>query len=150
MQLLQLHLKDSARAWINNLAPESVGSWEELRQIFIANFRGTSNRPTSFEELWLCMQRTREPLYLYISCELGLRNSTNNVSDKREIDAFHDGLPQRDFRESLERAKPKTIDELMSLANEWADGEDSMQNPRHQCSPNKGEDTKVLPSSGTR
>jgi hypothetical protein len=30
----------------------------------------------------------------------------------------------------LGRCKPKTIDHLMSLANEWADGEDSIANPR--------------------
>jgi hypothetical protein len=42
MQLLSLHLKDNARAWLNNLAPDSIRSWEEFRQAFIANFRGTS------------------------------------------------------------------------------------------------------------
>jgi hypothetical protein len=66
LQLLQLHLKDNARAWLNNLAPESNHSWEEFRQAFIANFRGTS-RPTSFEELRLCVQKTGETLRSYIS-----------------------------------------------------------------------------------
>jgi hypothetical protein len=42
LQLLQLHPKDNARAWLNNLAPESNRYWEEFRQAFIANFRGTS------------------------------------------------------------------------------------------------------------
>jgi hypothetical protein len=62
LQLLSLHLKDNARAWLNNLAPDSIRSWEEFRQAFIANFRGTSRRPTSFEELRLCVQKTRENL----------------------------------------------------------------------------------------
>jgi hypothetical protein len=42
LQLLSLHLKDNAWAWLNNLAPDSIRSWEEFRQAFIANFRGTS------------------------------------------------------------------------------------------------------------
>jgi hypothetical protein len=67
LQLLSLHLKDNARAWLNNLASDSIRSWEEFRQAFIANFRGTSRRPTSFEELCLCVQRTRENLRSYIS-----------------------------------------------------------------------------------
>jgi hypothetical protein len=50
LQLLSLHPKDNARAWLNNLAPDSIRSWEEFRQAFIANYRGTSRRPTSFEE----------------------------------------------------------------------------------------------------
>jgi hypothetical protein len=38
LQLLQLHLRDSASAWLNNLTPGSIRSWEEFRQAFIANF----------------------------------------------------------------------------------------------------------------
>jgi hypothetical protein len=53
-----------------------------------------------------------------------------NISPKSAIDAFRDGLIRRDFKEELGRCKPKTIDHLMSLANEWADGEDSIAAPR--------------------
>jgi hypothetical protein len=38
LQLLSLHLKDNARAWLNNLVPGSIHSWEEFRQAFIENF----------------------------------------------------------------------------------------------------------------
>jgi hypothetical protein len=38
LQLLSLHLKENARAWLNNLAPDSIRSWEEFQQAFIANF----------------------------------------------------------------------------------------------------------------
>jgi hypothetical protein len=58
LQLLSLHLKDNARAWLNNLAPDSIRSWEEFWQAFISNFRGTSRRPTSFEDLRMCVQKT--------------------------------------------------------------------------------------------
>jgi hypothetical protein len=84
----------------------------------------------SFEELRLCVQKTRESLRSYISRWLNLRNTSENISPERAIDAFRDGLIRRDFREELGRCKPKTIDHLMSLANEWADGEDSIAVPR--------------------
>jgi hypothetical protein len=130
LQLLSLHLKDNARVWLNNLAPDSIRSWEEFRQAFIANFRGTSRRPMSFEELRLCVQRTRENLRSYISRWISLRNTAKNISPERAIDAFRDGLIRRDFKEELGHYKTKTIDHLMSLANEWADGEDSITAPR--------------------
>jgi hypothetical protein len=76
------------------------------------------------------MQKTRESLRSYISRWLSLRNTSENISSERAIDAFRDGLIRRDFREELGRCKPKTIDHLMSLANEWADGEDSVAVPR--------------------
>jgi hypothetical protein len=130
LQLLSLHLKDNTRAWLNNLAPENIRSWEEFRQAFVANFQGTSRWPTLFEELSMCVQKTGENLRSYISRWLSLRNTSENISPERAIDAFRDGLIWRDFREELGRCKPKTIDHLMSLANEWADGEDSIAVPR--------------------
>jgi hypothetical protein len=130
LQLLSLYLKDNARVWLNNLAPDSIRSWEEFRQAFIANFRGTSRRPTSFKELRLCVQRTRENLRSYISRWISLHNTVENIPPERAIDAFRDGLNRRDFKEELRCCKPKTIDHLMSLANEWADGEDSIAAPR--------------------
>jgi hypothetical protein len=130
LQLLSLHLKDNARAWLNNLALDSIRSWEEFRQTFIANFRGTSRWPTLFEELCLCVQRTGENLRSYISRRISLRNTAENILPERAIDAFRGGLIQRDFKEELGRCKPKTVDHLMSLENEWADGEDSIAAPR--------------------
>jgi hypothetical protein len=53
-----------------------------------------------------------------------------NILPERAIDAFWDGLIRRNFKEELGRCNPKTIDHLMSLANEWADGEDSIVAPR--------------------
>jgi hypothetical protein len=53
-----------------------------------------------------------------------------NISPERAIDAFRDGLFRCDFKEELGRCKSKTVDHLMSLANEWADGEDSIASPR--------------------
>jgi hypothetical protein len=92
LQLLSLHLKDNARAWLNNLAPDSIRSWEEFRQAFISNFRGTSRWPTSFEELRLRVQKTRESLRSYISRWLSLRNTSENISPERAVDAFRDCL----------------------------------------------------------
>jgi hypothetical protein len=53
-----------------------------------------------------------------------------NISPERAIIAIRDGLIRRNFKEELGRCKLKTVDHLMSLANEWDDGEDSIAAPR--------------------
>jgi hypothetical protein len=74
-----------------------------------------------------------------------------NISPERAIDAFRDGLFRRDFKEELGRCKPKTIDHLMSLANEWADGEDSIAAPRsHRRSAERDVDAKDQFHPGSR
>jgi hypothetical protein len=66
-----------------------------------------------------------------------------NISPERAIDAFRDGLVRRDFKEELGRCEPKTVDHLMSLANEWADGEESIAATRsHRRSAERDVDAK--------
>jgi hypothetical protein len=70
---------------------------------------------------------------------------------ERAIDAFRDGLFRRHFKEELGRCKPKTVDHLMSLANEWANGEDSIAAPRsHRRSAEHDVDVKDQFYSGSR
>jgi hypothetical protein len=76
------------------------------------------------------VQKTGENLRSYISWWISLRNTTENISPERAIDAFRDGLFRRDFKEELGCYKPRTINHLMTLANEWADDEDSISAPR--------------------
>ena len=46
-----------------------------------------------------------------------IKNSAENISDERAIDAFNNGLRRTDFVEELGRARPSTVGELMDLAN---------------------------------
>jgi hypothetical protein len=97
------------------------------------------------------VQKTGETLRSYISRWISLRNTTENISPERAMDAFRDGLLRRDFKEELRRCKPKTVDHLMSLANEWADGEESIIAPRsRRRSAERDVDAKDQFHSGSR
>jgi hypothetical protein len=52
------------------------------------------------------------------------------VSDERAIDAFIIGLRRGDLVEEMGRIKPKTVSDLMDVANRFADGEDACNNKR--------------------
>jgi hypothetical protein len=97
------------------------------------------------------VQKTGENLRSYISRWISLQNTTENISPERAIDAFRDSLFRRDFKEELGRCKPRTIDHLISLANEWADGEDSISAPRsHRRSAEHDIDAKEQFHPGSR
>jgi hypothetical protein len=57
-----------------------------------------------------------------------IKNSAVEVSDERAIDAFIVGLRRGDLVEEMCRIKPKTISDLMDMANRFADGEDVCNN----------------------
>jgi hypothetical protein len=52
------------------------------------------------------------------------------VSDERAIDAFIAGLRRGDLVEEMGRIKPKTVLDLMDVANRFADGENVCNNKR--------------------
>jgi hypothetical protein len=76
------------------------------------------------------MQRRDETLRSYIQRWSIIKNSAEDVSDERAVDAFSAGLRRSDLVEELGRAKPKTVSELMEVANRFADGEDAYNNKR--------------------
>jgi hypothetical protein len=115
---------------MNTLPNESIGSWGELENQFARNFRSTYKRPTSLEEIKSCVQRKGETLRSYIQHWSVIKNSAEDVFDERAIDAFSAGLRRLDLVEEVGRTKPRTVLELMEVANRFADGEDTYNNKR--------------------
>jgi hypothetical protein len=130
MQSLQLHLTGAARSWLNTLTNDSIRSWGELESQFARNFCSTYKRPASLEEVKSCMQRRDETLRSYIQRWSVIKNSAEDVSDERAIDAFLAGLRRSDLVEEIGRIKPRTVSELMEIANRFVDGEDAYNNKR--------------------
>jgi hypothetical protein len=86
---------------------KTIGSWDKLAKKFIGNFKSTYKRPASTEELKACTQKSGETLCSYIQRWSIIKNSAEDVSDEREIDAFTQGLRRADFVEEMGRIKPK-------------------------------------------
>jgi hypothetical protein len=82
------------------------------------------------EEVKSCVQRKDETLRSYIQRWSVIKNSAEDVSDERAIDAFSAGLRRSDLVEEVGRTKPRIVSELMEVANRFADGEDAYNNKR--------------------
>jgi hypothetical protein len=128
MQSLQLHLTGAARSWLSKLEKGTIGNWEELTKQFTSNFKSTYKQPASIEEVKACVQQRNETLRSYIQRWSIIKNSTVKVSDERAIDAFTLGLRRGALVEEMGRIKPKTVSDLMDIANRFADGEDACNN----------------------
>ena len=78
MKHLPLMLEGSARAWLNQLAPNSIYTWEDLARVFVRTFEG--KRPAGLIELQSCVQKTNETLRDYIQRWITLHHTVENVS----------------------------------------------------------------------
>jgi hypothetical protein len=106
----------------------------ELESQFARNFCSTYKRPASLEEVKSCVQRRDETLRSYIQRWSVIKNSADDVSDERAIDAFSSGLRRSDLVEEIGRTRPRTVSELMEVANRFTDGEDAYNNKRGRSS----------------
>jgi hypothetical protein len=113
---------------LSKLEKGTIGSWEELMKQFTSNFKSTYSRPASIEKVKACMQQCNETLRAYIQRWIIIKNSAVEVSDERAIDAFTLRLRRGDLVEEMGRIKPKTVSNLMDIANRFADGEDACNN----------------------
>jgi hypothetical protein len=82
------------------------------------------------EEVKSCVQRRDKTLRSYIQRWSVIKNSAEDVSDETGIDAFSARLRRSDLVEEVGRIKPKTVSELMEVANRFVDGEDTYNNKR--------------------
>jgi hypothetical protein len=76
------------------------------------------------------MQRKGEALRSYIQRWSIIKNSTEDVSNERAVDGFASSLRRSDLVEELGRTKPKTLSELMEIANRFANREDAYHSKR--------------------
>jgi hypothetical protein len=119
---------------VKNLTQRFHQKLGELESQFARNFCSTYKRPASLEEVKLCIQKRDKTLRSYIQRWSVIKNSVEDISDERAIDAFSSGLHRSDLVEEIGRTRPRIVFELMEVANRFADGEDTYNNKRGRSS----------------
>jgi hypothetical protein len=132
MQSIHVHLSGAARSWMKKLPQGSIDSWETFEDLFVRNFLSTCKKTASIEQLRTCKQKSDESMRTYIQRWSIIKKSAEHVSDERAIDVFVAEIRRRDLVEESGRSNPRTIVELMEIANHWADGEDVVHNKRQR------------------
>ena len=114
-------LQGPARAWLNNLQPNSINSWLDFKDAFVRNFTSTYVRPSPARLLSLCTQRPDEPDHAYIKRWSELRNRCENVPEVLAIQNFVDGVKDGTMlKHRLLLEEPKTVAEMMAIADKYA------------------------------
>jgi hypothetical protein len=106
-----------ARSWLINLPKESIHSWDQLCAMFIENFLGTYEHPSTAETLKTIKQKHDESLHNYIKRYCNTRNTIPHIQVIEIINTFRDGVSDIKTVEEIAMKKPKTVADLLAVAD---------------------------------
>ena len=134
MKHLPLMLEGSAKAWLNQLAPGSIYSWEELARVFVRTFEGTCKRLAGLTELQSCVQKSNETLRDYIQRWITLHHTVENLSDHQAVCAFKEGVKYQELNLKFGRTGDMSLSRMMEIATKYANGEeeDRLRSGKHK------------------
>jgi hypothetical protein len=116
-KFLHTALTGAARSWLSNLPEASIQSWDQPCAMFIGNFQGTHERPSTAETLKTIKQRHDESLHDYVKRFCNARNAIPHIQDIEIINAFRDGVSDIKTVEEIAMKKPMTVADLLAVAD---------------------------------
>jgi hypothetical protein len=85
--------------------------------MFIGNFQGTYERPSTAETLKTIKQNHDESLRDYVKHFCNARNDIPHIQDNDIINTFRDGVSDLKIVEEIAMKKPKTVTDLLTVAD---------------------------------
>jgi len=122
---LHVMLTPSIMSWLMSIPPNSIGSWEQLKKVFINNYMATCTRPETRHDLNQIQQKPGKCLRSYIRCFSEMRNSIPNITEAEVITSFIRGLAHKELRSKYTRKPLQGIGEMLTTVNQYADAEEA-------------------------
>jgi hypothetical protein len=85
--------------------------------MFIGNFQGTYERPSTAETLKTIKQKHDESLHDYVKHFCNARNGTPHIQDIEIVNTFCDGVSDIKTVEEIAMKKPKMVADLLAVAD---------------------------------
>jgi hypothetical protein len=114
---LHMTLSGVARSWLINLPKGSIHSWDQLCAMFIRNFQGTYERPSTTETLKTIKQKHDESLHDYVKCFCNAKKVIPHIQDIEIMNVFRDGVSDIKTVEEIAMNKPKMVADLLTVTD---------------------------------
>jgi hypothetical protein len=110
-------LSGASRSWIINLPEGSIHTWDQLCTMFIGNFRGTYECPSTAKTLKTIKQKHDESLWDYIKCFYNARNAIPYIKDIKIINPFHGRVSDIKTMEEIAMKKSRIVVDLLVVTD---------------------------------
>ncbi|KAK0584403.1 hypothetical protein LWI29_012726 [Acer saccharum] len=123
---------DLASRWFGRLPPGTISSFSNLSKAFIRQFMGSVQRRKSLAHLSNLKQEHNESIKKYLARFGKEVAQIEDASDVAVIAAFTNGLQSGRLSFDLRRDRPKTYEEMMEIAGDYALAEEEEKDEKGQ------------------
>jgi hypothetical protein len=123
-KVIHLALDGIARSWYFNLLANSIYSWEQLRDVFVLNFRGTYEELKTQQHLLAIHQRQGESIREYMRRFSQAWCQVQDITEASVINAASAGLLEGELTRKIANKEPQTLEHLLRIIDGFARGEE--------------------------
>ncbi|GKA36022.1 reverse transcriptase domain-containing protein [Tanacetum coccineum] len=116
-------LTGSARVWFDDLPPESVDSYDDLKEAFLANFRQQKKCIKDPVEIHHIKQREGESTEDFVRRFKIESRDVKGAPEVMRISGFMHGITNPELIKRLHDKIPKSVDEMMRITTSFLRGE---------------------------
>nr|AAV32123.1 putative polyprotein [Oryza sativa Japonica Group] len=123
-KVIHLALDGIARSWYFNLPANSIYSWEQLRDVFVLNFRGTYEEPKTQQHLLGIRQRPGESIREYMRRFSQAQCQVQDITEASVINAASASLLEGELIRKIANKEPQTLEHLLRIIDGFVRGEE--------------------------
>ena len=133
-------LEGIARTWLKSLPANSIGSWDQLKAWFIANFKDTCKQPMSIVDLATCVQGENESTTHWVRQVSEILHSSYRINADTAIVTLEGNCRFKSLKMKLGRLKRHCNDmgTLMAALVKYADSDNTKDPDSEKEKPEKG------------
>nr|AAU10841.1 putative polyprotein [Oryza sativa Japonica Group] len=102
----------------------SIYSWEQFRDVFVLNFRGTYEEPKTQQHLLGIRHRPGESIRKYMRRFSQARCQVQDITEASVINAASAGLHEGELTRKIANKEPQTLEHLLRIIDGFARGEE--------------------------
>jgi fructose-bisphosphate aldolase class 1 len=101
-------VRNVAQTWYSCLRPETITSWQKLKDMLVTSFQGFQTKPITAQALFQCTQDHEE-----------YKSETITVPNEIVIEAMIKGLRPGHTAQYFTRKPPQTLEKLLQKMDEY-------------------------------
>ncbi|XP_024021747.1 uncharacterized protein LOC112091716 [Morus notabilis] len=136
----QNHLTDSARRWFRTLKPNSISSWDKLKEAFSLQFVGVKKYVPPKQNLTTIYQKPNESLKEWLAWYGETIAAVTDMTDREALMGALSSMKKiTPFKRELNRKPPSSYKEFLARVQGYINAEEAYANdPEHRSNKNKG------------